>query len=86
LYITDPIYYGNAEELQKRLAQLHAPGSRLNITAQDENGNRYSDGVYRTIKVKDDKVISEIIDKVGKVFDRLIDENRNNAGHMAYYR
>jgi len=56
----------------------------MNITATYK-GQRYSDGVYRQIKLKDDKIISEVIGTVEKIFDRLIAENRNNRGHVAYY-
>lgn len=69
LTITDVAYYKNAEDLQKRLAQIHAPGIRCNINATwttekevvTEGGKKevikvaekVSDGKYRTIKLND---------------------------------
>ena len=52
LTITDPAYYKHAEDLQKRLAQIHAPGMRGNVDATDYDGNPVSDGTFRTIFLK----------------------------------
>ena len=43
LTVTDPAFYKDAEDLQKRLAQIHAPGIRANIEATDYEGNRVTD-------------------------------------------
>ena len=53
LTITDIAYYKDAEDLQKRLAQIHAPGIRANQYATDYQGNPVSDGKLRTIYLKD---------------------------------
>ena len=74
LTITDIAFYKDAEDLQKRLAQIHAPGVRGNAKATDYEGNPVTDGNFRTIKLTDfDSFISNIIDNVSVVFDRKID-------------
>lgn len=73
LTITDIAFYKDTEGLQKRLAQLHAPGVRGNIYATDYNGNRVSDGKYRTFVLQDfDSFKSNIIANIREVFDRRI--------------
>ena len=73
LTITDIAFYKDTEDLQKRLTQLHAPGVRGNIYATDYNGNRVSDGKYRTFVLKDfDSFKSNIIANIREVFDRRI--------------
>lgn len=73
LTITDPAFYKNAEDLQKRLAQIHAPGIRGNVDIEYK-GEKITDGFHRTIYLKDwDKVQSNIIENVKIVFDRKID-------------
>ena len=73
LTITDIAFYKDTEDLQKRLAQLHAPGIRANIEATDYEGNRVSDGKYRTFIIRDyDDFISNIVDNLNVVFDRKI--------------
>lgn len=72
LTITDIAYYKDAEDLQKRLAQIHAPGIRGNIHAVYK-GHEVTDGKERTIYLTDfDNVVSNIIDNVSIVFDRKI--------------
>jgi hypothetical protein len=53
LTITDLAYYKNTEDVQKRLAQLHAPGIRPNLEARDFKGNKVADSKTRTIYLKD---------------------------------
>lgn len=73
LTLTDIAFYKDTEDLQKRLAQLHAPGVRGNIYATDYNGNRVSDGKYRTFILQDfDRFKSNIIANIAEVFDRRI--------------
>ena len=73
LTITDIAFYKDAEDLQKRLAQIHAPGVRGNSRATDYEGKPITDGNFRTIKFTDfDTFISNIIDNVSVVFDRRI--------------
>ena len=73
LTITDIAFYKDAEDLQKRLAQLHAPGTRGNVAATDYEGNRVSDGTYRTFILQDfDNFKSNIIANIAEVFDKKI--------------
>lgn len=73
LTLSDIAFYKDTEDLQKRLAQLHAPGVRGNINAIDYDGNRVSDGKYRTFILKDfDSFKSNIIANITEVFDRRI--------------
>lgn len=73
LTITDLAFYKDAEDLQKRLAQIHAPGIRGNEKATDYEGRAVTDGYFRTVKLADfDDFISNIIDNVSVVFDRKI--------------
>lgn len=72
LTITDPAYYKDAEDLQKRMAEIHAPGMRGNVDATDYNGKNVTDGQLRTIYIQDNEIISNIIDNISEVFDRKI--------------
>ena len=73
LTIGDIAFYKDTEDLQKRLAQLHAPGMRGRIDATDYEGNRVSDGKYRTTVLMDfDTFMSNIIANISEVFDRKI--------------
>lgn len=73
LTITDLAFYKDAEDLQKRLAQIHAPGIRGYAGATDYKGRPVTDGNFRTIKLTDfDSFTSNIIDNVSVVFDRRI--------------
>lgn len=86
LTVTDIAYYKNAEDLQKRLAQIHAPGIRGNIEATDYEGRKVSDGKERTFYLTDwDNFVSNIIDNVSIVFDRKITEapEAEKAGYRA---
>lgn len=75
LTVGDTAFYKDEEDLQKRLAQLHAPGLRGRVSAVDYNGKPVSDGKYRTVILKDfDKVKSNIIDNITEVFNRKIAE------------
>lgn len=78
LTVTDIAYYKDMEDLQKRIAQIHSPGIRGNAEAVDYEGNRVSDGLERTIYLTDFAgVKSNIIDNVKIVFDRKLEELRN---------
>ena len=80
LTLTDIAFYKDAEDLQKRLAQLHAPGIRGRIDATDYNGKRVSDGRYRTLVLKDfDNFKSSIIANITEVFDRKIRNAKSDA-------
>lgn len=74
LTITDIAFYKNAEDLQKRLAQIHAPGIRGNESAVDYEGNPVTDGKFRSVKLKDwDGFISNVIENIDIVFNRKIE-------------
>ena len=85
ILITDKAFYKNEEDLQKRLAQVHSPGTRGNWEAldfgeRDEKGNvirppqRVSDGKLRVLKLKDYKEVKEsIIENLKAVFDKKIE-------------
>lgn len=55
LTITDPSFFKNTVDMQKRLGyQLHGAGRHLNAEAIDPaTGERVSDGKYRTVVIKD---------------------------------
>lgn len=80
MLVGDTAFYKDAEDLQKRLAELHAPGIRANVHATDygdsEKGiepKKVSDGKYRTLILKDfDDFKSNIIANLTEVFDRKI--------------
>lgn len=74
LTITDIAFYKNAEDLQKRLAQIHAPGIRGNDKAVDYAGNPVTDSKFRSVKLKDwDGFISNVIENIDIVFNRKIE-------------
>ena len=78
--IGDIAFYENAENLQKRLSQLHSPGSRANTEATDYKGNRVSDGKYRTLIFKDyDNFISNIVANINEVFDKKVREAKDDT-------
>lgn len=73
--VTDIAYYKDAEDLQKRFAQIHSPGVRGNNAARDFNNNPVTDGYHRTVYLADfEKVKSNIIENITIVFDRRIKE------------
>ncbi|MCF0229994.1 MAG: hypothetical protein HUJ76_09935, partial [Parasporobacterium sp.] len=78
LLITDMAFYKDMEDLQKRMAQVHAPGVRGDATAVDYEGRRVSDGYSRTFYLKDfEGVKSNIISNLKIVFDRKLDVLKN---------
>ena len=62
LLITDLALYKDTEDLQKRLAQLHAPSMKPNTEATI-NGDRVSDGIFRTVYIKDSIIESKSVKK-----------------------
>lgn len=87
LTIGDIAYYKNAEDLQKRLAQLHAPGNKPN-TSVVYNGQRVSDGKHRVVYLNDfENVVSGIKENLRVVFDRKIEEaiQNNQKDSQIYY-
>lgn len=84
LTVTDIAYYKDAEDLQKRLAQIHAPGIRGNVSATDYEGKAVTDGKERTFYLTDfDKVKSNIIENVSIVFDRKLKELEGRPEYAA---
>lgn len=86
LTATDLAYYKNVEDFQKRFAQIHAPGLRLDVTAKtiikdDENEDgrlvNVSDGKSRTAYIKDKEYNTGIEDDVAIAFDKLIEKESN---------
>ena len=72
LTIGDIAMYKNAEDLQKRLAQLHSPGMRLNIKAKDiATGEAVSDGNTRYVILKDAYVTSDIVANLKVAYNNL---------------
>lgn len=56
----DPSFYHSTKDLQKRYKEIHAPGSALDLTALDWDGNRYSeDGIERVVYFDDIAVNAE---------------------------
>lgn len=75
LLITDPAFLKNTDDVQKRFAQVHSSGNRANTTALDFDGNPVSDGVHRSITLKDVKgIASNIIENLTIVLDKKIAE------------
>lgn len=77
--VGDIAFYKDTEDLQKRLAQLHAPGVRARVSATDYQGNKVSDGYYRTLVLKDwDSYISNIKANLNEVFNELVEKAPDN--------
>ena len=85
LLITDPAFLKNTDDVQKRFAQVHASGTRANLAAVDFEGHEVSDGVHRSITLKDvEGFTSNIIDNLTIVLDRKIEAARkaNNRSEI----
>lgn len=81
LTVTDPTYYGDAMAFQKRYAQIYASGLKADITAVDNKGVKYSsDGIYRTVYLKDLEVVSEHLPMLKEIF-----YSRVKSGQMTPY-
>lgn len=72
LTVGDLAYYKNSEDLQKRIAELHASGLRGNVNATI-NGKKVTDGISRTVYLKDDVVKSDIYNNLKETFRRILD-------------
>ncbi len=85
LTVTDIAYFKNAEDFQKRYAQIHSPGLRLNIYATDINGERYSkDGIEKTMYIQDLEIASELSESIGRIFDRKIENAKDENQKKGY--
>lgn len=79
LLVTDPAYYKNDDDFQKRFAQVHSPGIRGYADATDYNGNRVSDGYLRAVVLKDGIIDGKalknnIIENLSVILDRDIEK------------
>lgn len=83
LTATDLAYYENMNDFQKRFAQVHSPGMRLNIDAKMSNGKLYSDGYCRTINIADFNIMSETVANVLKIFDDIIAQHTDKNIQIA---
>ena len=82
LTVGDTAYYKDTEDLQKRLAQIHAPGMQANVMAsyvQDGQTHRYSDGFERTMYISDDVIKSELIPNLKIALDNILNEYDKNS-------
>ena len=74
LTVGDLAMYKDTEDVQKRLAQLHAPGMKGNVAARDISSPKQpvSDGLERTIYLKDSLLTSDIIQNLEVVHEQLL--------------
>lgn len=70
LLVTDPAYYKNSVEFQKRFKEVYAAGTKLNT--QTEYGKEYQ----KALIVKDRSGISSKLDVVKKVLDKAVEAGR----------
>lgn len=84
LTVADLAFYKDTEDLQKRFAQIHAPGIRGNRDARDLEGNPVTDGFFRMVTLKDLKNYkSNIIDNISVAFERKIERARKEGNANA---
>lgn len=79
LTVTDLAYYKNVEDFQKRFAQIHSPAMRYNEEAIDSEGNKVSDGYFRTMYIKDVKMKSSITSTIEAILNRKLEAIKNKA-------
>lgn len=85
LLITDPAFLKNTDDVQKRFAQVHASGNRANLVATDLNGVQVSDGVHRSITLKDvEGLVSNIVDNLTIALDRRIANSKSDAERISW--
>jgi hypothetical protein len=65
------------------MAQVHSSGNRGNVDATDFEGNPVSDHYHRSITLKDEEVVSNIIENLTIYFDRKI-ENTTGSDRIAW--
>lgn len=76
LTVTDPAYFGNIINFQKRFAMTHSPGIRMNIEAQI-NGESVTDGYGRSMTLPDNIVSSETVkNEVVKIFQKQAEKTQ----------
>lgn len=74
LTTTDLAFYKNLEDFQKRYKEVHAPALRLNTKATYK-GKRISRDWERTIYLKDDEIVSSILEDIKTVLDERVRRN-----------
>lgn len=85
LLITDPAFLKNTDDVQKRFAQVHASGTRANLAAVDFEGHEVSDGVHRSITLKDvEGFTSNIIENLTIVLDKKIANSKSDSERVAW--
>lgn len=71
LTTTDLAFYKNLEDFQKRYKEVHAPALRLNTKATYK-GKRIGRDWERTIYLKDDEIISSVLEDIKTVLDEKV--------------
>lgn len=71
---TDLAFYKNLEDFQKRYKEVHAPALRLNTKATYK-GERIGRDWERTIYLKDDEIISSVLEDIKTVLDERVRRN-----------
>lgn len=74
LTTTDLAFYKNLEDFQKRYKEVHAPAIRLNTKATYK-GERIGRDWERTIYLKDDEIISSVLENIKTVLDERVKRN-----------
>lgn len=74
LTTTDLAFYKNLEDFQKRYKEVHAPALRLNTKATYK-GERIGRDWERTIYLKDDEIISSVLEDIKTVLDERVRKN-----------
>nr|UVN09326.1 MAG: hypothetical protein [Bacteriophage sp.] len=71
LTTTDLAFYKNLEDFQKRYKEVHAPALRLNTKATFK-GERIGRDWERTIYLKDDEIVSSVLESIKTVLDERV--------------
>lgn len=71
LTTTDLAFYKNLEDFQKRYKEVHAPALRLNTKAAFK-GERIGRDWERTIYLKDDEIVSSVLEDIKTVLDERV--------------
>lgn len=74
LTTTDLAFYKNLEDFQKRYKEVHAPALRLNTKATYK-GERIGRDWERTIYLKDDEIVSSVLEDIRTVLDERVRKN-----------
>lgn len=74
LTTTDLAFYKNLEVFQKRYKEVHAPALRLNTKATYK-GERIGRDWERTIYLKDDEIVSSVLEDIKTVLDERVRRN-----------